>query len=89
MTEAKAAVERLKGERDILREQHGEAASKFSAANADVTTGKLSMDLHEMDEGRHQQAIADMEVKADSYPLWRKFDFLERPEDAFDPNDPA
>lgn len=80
VTEAKASLERLTGERDVLQKQHNEAAKKFSAANSDVTTGKLSRDLLQMDPAAYEQTVKDVEMQPDQYPLWRKVEFLERKE---------
>ena len=49
VSELKTKIERIKGEKDLLKSQFDDANKKFKDANSDITIGKLSKDLHDMD----------------------------------------
>lgn len=41
-----------------------------------------------MNKDKYAEAVEDLQVKPDNYPIWKDYDFLERGQEVKDPNDP-
>lgn len=72
-------VHELKGESDGLKRQHAAARDKFVKANGEANPSDVFRDLLKMDPKAHADTMTDMHSKPENQPIWKDYDFLERP----------
>ena len=70
---------KLEGVKEQLQKQNEEAAKKFRENKSDITTGKIATELQFMDRQKFDQMVDDVKNPKETYPAWKKHQFLEQP----------